>query len=138
MNTPRLINRAAGARVVYVGFGDMEYLAGTYVGHKRIMGIYRISCTKTGKSYVGASVDILHRVSDHFYGMKTWPNERQMYRDANQFGFDTMQVEVLECVDDPGELSEAEDRWIRKLDSARNGYNQQASGKHWTWLDSNG
>lgn len=96
-------------------------------------GIYGIRCSATGKWYVGAGIDAEKRVAYHFYAMKTWPHEKQMSEDAAKYGIESFEWCILENVSDISLLTKREQFWIDKLDSIKNGYNKQNSGRHHTW-----
>ena len=77
---------------------------------KRI-GIYRIFHIRTGRSYIGQSVDIYERIRQHFYP-------------SGKFGpSKSMDWEILEECDKES-LTERENYWIEKFNSKKpNGYN---------------
>lgn len=58
---------------------------------KKIIGIYKITCTANGKSYIGQSIDIKRRFSQH----KRKP-PHQMLNDFQEFGVDAFKFEILE------------------------------------------
>lgn len=58
---------------------------------KKIIGIYKITCTANGKSYIGQSIDIKRRFNQH----KRTPPAR-MREDFQNFGVDAFKFEILE------------------------------------------
>ena len=58
---------------------------------KKIVGIYKITCTVNGKRYIGQSIDIKRRFSQH----KRKPPAR-MQADFEQYGVGAFKFEILE------------------------------------------
>ena len=90
-----------------------------------MIGIYRIYHKKSGKSYVGKSVDVENRIHQHF------SNEDRSYsiRGAiDKHGSDAFAWEILEvCCKENLDFREC--HWIATLDCiAPNGYNLTAGG----------
>ena len=62
-----------------------------------ISGIYKITNTVTGDSYIGSSKNVKHRLADHKC-QSTWkkcPNN-PMYLDMQKYGTDKFVFEILE------------------------------------------
>lgn len=119
-------------RTVLVAWCGRSTFKGLAMGFTKTTGIYGIYCRATGKWYVGAGVDVERRIKYHFYAMKTWPNEKEMSRDAQRYGIKSMEAKILEVVSDQSELQAREAYWIERL-GAMQGYNLQASGNNRFW-----
>ena len=96
---------------------------------KKIVGIYQIVCTKNGKNYVGQSVDIKRRFTQH----KRKPSSK-MLDDFKLFGVDAFKFEILEeC--DVTRLNERENFYLNTLKPVYNirtegrGISDKARGK---------
>lgn len=89
------------------------------------MGIYCITNSANGKSYIGKSNDIDRRRTQHFsaLGNNEHDNE-EMQKDYNKYGNDCFEFSVLETVEDEYKLDYIEDYYIKKFDSFVNGYNR--------------
>ena len=88
-----------------------------------MIGIYRLTCDKTGKSYIGQSKDIRRRMWEH----KSPNNMRysELKKDILRYGFDSFKQEVLEeCPID--RLDEREKFYIAKYKPE---YNVSTGGK---------
>jgi group I intron endonuclease len=89
-------------------------------------GVYRIWHLDSGRSYVGASVDIADRLCAHIYGPSSSP---KLQADIGEYGSTSFVVEPLyydvtsEC-----DLVQAEAALIAEFDSVASGYNTRRSG----------
>jgi len=98
---------------------------------RTIIGIYKITNKVNGNAYIGQSVDIQRRLSQHF--LEAFKENRGDYNTAlhraiRKYGRDAFCVEILEeC-----QLEELEDRevyWVAHYDTYRNGYNMTTGGR---------
>lgn len=81
-----------------------------------IPGIYKITCTTTGKIYVGSSVNLQKRKRDHFgYLRKNNHQNSYLQRAFNKYGEDAFIFEVIEFVLIPEMLTAREQFWFGKL-----------------------
>lgn len=81
---------------------------------KKIVGIYKITCKKNGKFYIGQSTDIKRRFSQH----RRKPPAR-MQEDFDLYGVDEFIFEILEeCA--PEELDKKETAYMNELQSEYN------------------
>ena len=90
---------------------------------EKISGIYRITNTITGDSYIGSSKNVKSRWAVHKC-QSTWnkcPNN-PMYLDMQKYGLDNFAFEILEEVE-PEELKEAEQKFIETLKPTYNDRN---------------
>lgn len=88
-------------------------------------GVYAIRNTRTGKAYVGSSVDMQRRRRTHWRELRNGTHGcAKLQRSWLKHGADSFAFEVLETVaSDEAELRGAEQRWIDRLDAVRHGYN---------------
>lgn len=80
-----------------------------------LCGVYLITNTITGKRYVGSSVNVASRVSQHFgRACRLYKDKLEFYRDISEYGRDAFTCELLEeCV--PENKIERERFWWEKL-----------------------
>lgn len=78
-----------------------------------IIGIYKITNPK-GKIYIGRSINIFKRWSEHKYESKSL-----IYRSINKYGFENHKFEIIEQLNtlDNDKLNELEIYYIQKYDS---------------------
>ena len=91
----------------------------------KLCGIYKIKCNQNNKVYVGASVDIEHRIKVHFIDSQL--NSHWLHQDMELYGKDQFSWEVLELIDDIDDLAERETYWIKL--NKENLYNRETKGK---------
>jgi len=78
-----------------------------------MMGVYRITNRITGDFYIGSSVDIRHRMGQHFSKYKVRLHTERFDQDLQRYGKDGFDVEVIEeCEFD--ELREREEFYLCK------------------------
>lgn len=90
----------------------------------RVCGIYLLTDTVTGNTYIGSSSDIRMRLVQHFFSMSergrknitTYNNFSETYK---QYGSVVFEVKVLEKCD-KDRLKEREIYWIEKLNPSEN------------------
>lgn len=88
-----------------------------------MIGIYRIYNSKTGKSYVGSSINITRRLLTQFYLLrKNKSHSPKLQAAFNKHGEQCFLHEVIETCD-VTVLADREQYWIRKFDGVKNGYN---------------
>jgi len=99
-----------------------------YYGDKsRTTGIYKITCTKNNKVYIGSSVDCDKRIKTHFYEGKTF-SDHWMYEDLKVYGRKAFKSEILEELEFESELQDRETFWIDQYKSSGL-YNTELIGK---------
>ena len=94
----------------------------------KIIGVYKITNTVTGKFYIGSSKDVKRRWAQH-KSPSRWnehPNN-PMYLDMKKYGVDKFEFQVIDEVE-PEQLKEKEQQFIETLkptynDRNANGYN---------------
>ena len=89
-----------------------------------MIGIYKIKNLVNGKEYVGQSIHIERRWSEH----KRCPTNRPLYQAINKYGIENFEFSILEeC--DFSLLDEKEIYWIKYYNSIfPNGYNLTSGG----------
>lgn len=81
----------------------------------QVPGIYIITCTINGKIYIGSSINILKRWSDHRSALRAYRhNNPHLQRAWNKYGESAFTFEVLELVM-PWSLLDREQYWLDKL-----------------------
>ena len=87
-------------------------------------GIYCITNNINGKQYVGQSVDIEKRMSDHIHA----DSNSKIHQAIVKYGVQNFRFEpLIRC--SPEELDEQEVKFIRLLGTYENGYNQTRGGQ---------
>jgi len=88
-------------------------------------GIYKITCTVNGKIYLGSSINLRKRKSEHFrYLQHNKHHNSHLQRAWNKYGEDAFTFEVLELVLVPELLTAQEQYWFKKLKPfGRKGFN---------------
>lgn len=94
-------------------------------------GIYKITCSGSGLSYIGASVNMQSRIRAHLSEMSSTPHH-VMSGDFAEYGHDSLAVEVLEECPEV-ELRGREQYWINQYPDDGT-YNRESAGKrHHSW-----
>lgn len=80
-----------------------------------VCGVYLIENQINGKRYVGSSVNIGSRISQHFTSaVRKYKNINEMYREFHEFGRDNFSIRLLE-VCEPCDKLETERKWYEKI-----------------------
>lgn len=83
---------------------------------KNISGIYKITCTSTGKFYIGSAKDIQHRLARHKSDLgRNVHHNTLLQRAVNKYGKDVFEFEILEFVDDAESLLQREQHYLDTL-----------------------
>lgn len=91
-------------------------------------GIYLITNTINGMQYVGQSVDISQRWSQHKTTAKNIKETADLYQAMREYGIDNFTCEVIEeCSKE--QLNEREIYWIDYYDTFYHGYNMTRGGQ---------
>ena len=89
-----------------------------------MIGIYKIVCKKTGKCYVGSSIDTLTRWKKHLWCLENNMHHSNKLQNAwNKYGKESFAFDIIEELPDASKLIETEQKHIDKLKAASNGYN---------------
>ena len=107
------------------------------MAREKVCGIYRIENLINHKSYIGQSVDIYERWTEHKWALKNKRhNNSHLVRSWYKYGAENFQFTVIERCDEH-ELNDREIYWVSYYDAYYNGYNQTKGGdgclgKVWT------
>lgn len=88
-------------------------------------GIYRITCTSTGKFYIGSAINLCQRWQDHRKRLRRGNHVNKKLQNAwNKYSEQSFTFEVLELVLTPELLTTREQYWFDKLKPfGRKGFN---------------
>lgn len=93
-----------------------------------MVGIYYWKNKITNKYYIGQSVDINQRISQHKYNAKDINIKNALYNSIREYGIENFEWGILEeCSID--QLDEREIFWISHFNSYLNGYNSTTGGQ---------
>lgn len=91
-------------------------------------GIYKITCLKSSKIYVGQAIDIEDRWKTHIQCLNRNKHHNiHLQRAWNKYGKSNFTFEIIEICEQQ-KLNDREIYWIKELDSFKNGYNRTAGG----------
>jgi group I intron endonuclease len=114
-----------GGLLQEVLMGTNQFTTNSLTGHEipAVCGVYQITDTITGKTYVGSSRNIRTRAIQHFCGLNSTRARRTAYAVFSatyaQYGSSAFSIDVLEvCA--PDELRDKELVWIAKLTPTEN------------------
>ena len=93
-------------------------------------GVYGLYCAATNKWYIGASKQMVRRIKDHYYFMRTW--EGAMSADYHRHGEASIPAYILERIDDLSTLDAREVFYFDRLNGYK-GYNTQYPGQNRHW-----
>lgn len=92
-------------------------------------GIYKITNNINGKVYIGKSIHIKRRWSEHKADINDTTKQNHLYRAFRKYGLENFTFEIIElCQEDNNILSEKEKYWINFYNSYENGYNETRGG----------
>lgn len=98
-----------------------------------VPGIYKITNTINGKSYIGQSIYLKKRLKRHL-SYKQHKDYLALYKAFDKYGIDKFTIEILETIDTEkcdnikSELDRLEIFYIKKYNSYNSGYNQTFGG----------
>jgi len=108
-----------------VSMGANQFTTNSLTGHEipAVCGVYQVTDTITGKTYVGSSYNVRTRIIQHFHNMRsnkpcvaTYATFSATYM---EYGNSAFTIDVLEvCA--PNKLYTTELRWIAKLTPTEN------------------
>ncbi len=91
-------------------------------------GIYMCTCTANNKSYIGQSVDVKLRKTQHLSELRYNKHFNEyLQKSYNKYGEDSLVWEVLEYCDKDN-LDDREIYWIAQHDTVDNGFNATVGG----------
>jgi hypothetical protein len=91
--------------------------------------VYRITCSPTGKVYIGQSTVPEYRIEYHFQLLKAGKHHSIKLQNAfNKYGCESFYSTVIERGISEVEINAREIYWIEHYDSFHNGYNMTLGG----------
>lgn len=105
------------------------------------MGVYKILNTKTGKLYIGSSINCRTRFNHHKHHLRKGNHPSYHLQNAwSLYGEDSFEFSVISIIEDRGLLEKEEQKWIDLYESYNQdkGYNLQRvaySNKSYKWTD---
>lgn len=97
-------------------------------GVYKMIGVYKITNKINGKMYIGASINISDRKTQHFkpYRVNKYKDSLPLYQAIDKFGRENFSFEIIEetTVD---KLDEREEHYIKEFNSVKEGYNVVAT-----------
>lgn len=95
--------------------------------------VYEIRCSVTGKSYVGSTNNSVGRMNSHFGLLKRGKHHSiKLQRAWDKYGEATFYFDLCDYGISRERIRDAEQRWIDRLDSFKNGYNMTNYTGHGT------
>ena len=94
-----------------------------------VSGIYKITNKVNGKCYIGQSINIKKRLSQH--KSQTYRNihiNKILYQAIKKYGIENFTFDIIEKCE-TNSLDDREKYWIEYYDSYNNGYNGTKGGK---------
>ena len=92
----------------------------------KVVGVYKITCTRTEKIYVGMSINIPNRFADHKYNLRNGISTKLLQDAYNKYGESSFKFEVVEIVDNADQLPVKEQYWINKFKATDLNYGMNA------------
>lgn len=127
----KLTNKDALNRLIYDVFikKPLNELLLRVIGEKTQSGIYKITHIPTQKSYIGKSVDVKKRLTEHVKGAFSISTiaDQHIHRVMGQEGVENFTFELLEPVTKEL-LNEREKYWINYYQTQSWGYNKKDGG----------
>lgn len=99
-----------------------------------ITGIYQIKNALTNECYVGSSINVQKRLSDHIKHLASGTHINKLLQNSwKEYGFENFVLGVLEVVENDKDLLEREIYWIQETKALENGFNTKTDqNKHVT------
>ena len=101
-----------------------------------IVGIYKFTNKISGKSYIGQSINVKQRYTNHIWSSKLDTPQQKFDYAIKKYGIDKFNFEVIEELETSERLNEREIYWIKFYDTFKGcGYNMNAGGKSFSGTD---
>lgn len=127
----KLNNKEALNRLVYDVFvkKPLNDLLLRIIGTTTYSGIYKITNLNTQRAYIGRSVDVKKRLTEHVKGAFNIATiaDQEIHRAMGREGINNFSFEILEQVE-KDKLNEREKYWIDFYQTQSYGYNQNKGG----------
>ena len=119
----RLRSRPADAGLTFDSYEEYRELRGEYRDCVAVPGVYVMYNEDRRLPYVGQSVNMDRRVTDHFRGRDRTGGGREAYLDHH--AGDAFKIMFMDLESSPfADLNEMEAYYIARFDSVENGYNR--------------
>ena len=125
---PKLHNKEVLNKLIWSTYYQTPYkdLIGRVFGTQKVSGIYKITCVENNKTYIGKSVDIANRWSEHIKSSLEIGTiaKNQLYTLMKEKGAENFTFELLEEVN-KDKLLERESYWIKFYETDSYGLNMK-------------
>lgn len=125
---PKLHNKEVLNKLIWSTYYQTPYkdLIGRIFGTQKVSGIYKITCIENNKTYIGKSVDVANRWSEHIKSSLEIGTiaKNQLYTLMKEKGAENFTFELLEEVD-KNKLLERESYWIKFYETDSYGLNMK-------------
>lgn len=125
---PKLHNKEVLNKLIWSTYYQTPYkdLVGRVFGTNKISGIYKITCVENNKTYIGKSVDVANRWSEHIKSSLEIGTiaKNQLYTLMKEKGAENFTFELLEEVN-KDKLLERESYWIKFYETDSYGLNMK-------------
>ena len=125
---PKLHNKEVLNKLIWSTYYQVPYkdLIGRIFGTRKVSGIYKITCIENNKTYIGKSVDIANRWSEHIKSSLEIGTiaKNQLYTLMKEKGAENFTFELLEEVN-KDKLLERESYWIKFYETDSYGLNMK-------------
>lgn len=99
---------------------------------EKICCVYKLTNTKTGKFYIGSTINFRSRMKHHHYSHNRHPN-RELGGDIEKYGWDAFTKEILEvCTRE--NVRDRERFYIESTNAVDLGYNQTEATTYKDWM----
>lgn len=125
---PKLHNKEVLNKLIWSTYYQVPYkdLIGRIFGTRKVSGIYKITCVENSKTYIGKSVDVANRWSEHIKSSLEIGTiaKNQLYTLMKEKGAENFTFELLEEVN-KDKLLERESYWIKFYETDSYGLNMK-------------
>ena len=125
---PKLHNKEVLNKLIWSTYYQIPYkdLIGRIFGTRKVSGIYKITCVENSKTYIGKSVDVANRWSEHIKSSLEIGTiaKNQLYTLMKEKGAENFTFELLEEVN-KDKLLERESYWIKFYETDSYGLNMK-------------
>lgn len=125
---PKLHNKEVLNKLIWSTYYQTPYkdLIGRVFGTQKVSGIYKITCVENNKTYIGKSVDVANRWSEHIKSSLEIGTiaKNQLYTLMKEKGAENFTFELLEEVN-KDKLLERESYWIKFYETDSYGLNMK-------------
>ena len=127
----KMNNKDLLSKLIYESYykAPLNKLLTNILGKDTVSGIYRITNITNNKSYIGKSVDVKKRLTDHVKGSLGISTiaDQEIHHAMSEEGIEQFMFQLLEQVD-KDKLNEREKHYISLYRTQEYGYNGRAGG----------